>query len=315
MRIIRAPGCERLQPEECTRQSEFKAAKLSLAHCWHQYYGPGKSDASSKSQELGTLTHCLTLEPGEFEARYVVAPTASRASTDGVNALIQWCQERLEDVFAEWPDPPLEMRTIADRKSYLAILEELVTASGIVITTEAELEKARAMKAAIGKIPGAMAILTHPLAQFETTLLWRDWDTNCPCRATLDCMVPPCREFPQGIILDLKTTKCAALETFHRDIEQLCYHWQGDHYRRGFSAVFGTLPPYGWIAVENTAPHCAAYYGADEEILAIARREYLPLLVAITEARASGVWPGYPTECQLIGPSRWLARKHEGEVE
>lgn len=311
MRILYAPGCEDLQLEQCTRQSALKAAQQSLLHCWHQYYSPNRTNDSSPAQALGTLTHCLTLEPGEFASRYIVAPTASRTSTDGCDALIEFYTATCEDRFLETPE--FLGGKLADKRSYISALEALLTGAGFSLVSQSDLDAATQMHANLWKIPGIAAVLSHPLCQTEVTILWRDPETGLSCRVTLDIMVPPCPAFPCGIILDLKTTKDASFDAFRRDIEKYNYHWQADYYRRGFTALYGTVPPYGWAAVENTEPYLAAFYECEEDFMTIARREYLPLLVAISRAMETGVWPGYPIEPQKMGPSKWLARKHNME--
>lgn len=312
MTTLYAPGCEDLQLTQCTRQSALKAAQQSLLHCYHQYYAPDRTDDSSPAQSLGTLTHCLTLEPGEFSSRYVVAPVASMASLEGTGLLIDFYSAVLDDLFLDVPE--FLGGKLADRKAHIAVLGSAITGAGLLIVTEKERSAAGAMHASLWSIPGIAAILSHPLCRTEQTIIHRDSETDLPCRATLDIMVPPCREFPTGIILDLKTTQNAEFHAFRKSIEVYNYHWQADFYTRGFTAIYGTTPPYGWAAVESTEPYGAAFFECEEEFLTIARKEYLPYLKSISRAMETGVWPGYPKEPQKIGPSKWLVRKNEGEA-
>ena len=308
---IHAPGTEGILPDLCVRQSQLKVlAQSSLRHVWHQYLSPDRREESTRQQELGTLTHALTLEPEKFNDAFRVAPDVSLATIAGAQTLLAWLTEQAIDLFLPVSAPAGPK--LAELKASIEALQTLL-APHCTIVTEGALADARRMHAELWGYPQIARILAHPLLRTETRIIFRD--SGIPCQSTLDLHIPPCAEYPSGLIADLKSARSAHRATFLKQTEQLCYHWQADFYRRAFEAYYGTTPPYVWVVVENTAPFCANLIACGETLCEYARIEYYPHLQTLAGALASGDWPGYEYNASPAPPSQWMARRHErGEV-
>lgn len=309
MTVIHAPGCEHLRLETCIRQSALKRlAESSPRHVQAEYYS-GTTPESSEAQAKGTLLHTLVLEPGEYASRHRVRPNAARNTLDGCKALIEWYAEQLEEFML--PVPPLTGTGVKPMQAWFDLAHAALSKE-VTVTTQADLDDAQRMHAAVWSLEDAVAVLSHPGLQTEVTILWIDADTGAHCRATLDMFIAPCREWPQGLIVDLKTSRTAHPVGFGYQLEQLKYHWQADFYRRAFHAMFDHWPPYKWLVVENSGPvFGACLYECSEEYYPCARAEYEPLLTTLSDALTSGKWPGYPVPVVPLSPSRRMILRHE----
>ena len=305
---IHAPGCDDLAPELCVRQSQMKVlATSSLAHVWAQYIDPNRKPESTRQQELGTLVHALTLEHNRFNDAFRIAPDVNLTTLAGAQAMLAWLTEQANDLML--PVPPSTGLKLQEMRASITALQELL-APHCTIVAASELADARRMHANLWGFPQIAAILSRPDIQTETRLLWRN-ESGAPCQATLDLFIPPSAELPTGLIVDLKSARSAQRDAFLKQAEQLCYHWQADHYRRGFAAVYGVMPPYVWVVVENTIPFCANLIQCGDLLCEYARIEYYPHLQAISQALQTGVWPGYTYDPKPAEPSRWMMIRHE----
>lgn len=309
-----APGCEDIDPARAIRQSGLKLAETSLYHCWREQYASSRVERRSEALELGTLKHCLVLEPAEFERRYRVEPKATRSSLDGLAALIEFY-----GALCDWSgDTPAGL---GPRREVLTQLESAVPAD-IRIVDVAMLEKAHAVQRAVLSKPRAAALFRMPGILTEQQLVWRDPETDAPCQGTLDILIPPCDALPYGAIIDLKSTRDASARGFiggkhaapaqawrWSQVAKLRMHWQASFYSIGVMQVFETMHPplYGWIAVEDPATQeTVGLYEAAPWMLELGRREYLPYMDTIQEALATGVWPGYGEDFVTPAAPAWM---------
>lgn len=321
MTIIRAPGAEHLEPDQCIRQSMLKVYAQSPRHCWHRFFDPARVDDGTKSTELGTLVHTLLLEPATFGSKYTVAPKIDTRSADGLRQLIRWHLEiarsrNLKDV----PSDPDSSSKASELRDLMQRLEAL-TAPHITLISEDTRQTAHLMRDKVFALPLARELLEHPDGQAEVTILWIDPDTLAPCRATLDWLIPPCQRWPRGAVIDVKITYDAspgaflglvdgeARRWFSSHVHAYKYHWQADVYTRAYHAIFGTIPIYGWIAVENKPPHEPALYDASPWMLELAREEYLPHLEDIRSAMMYKQWPGYAATFVSAPKPAWMEKR------
>lgn len=306
---IHAPGCTDLAPALCVRQSQMKLlAGSSLAHVWSMYLDPARKEEPSRQQELGTLLHALTLEPSRFEEAFRIAPDCNLTTLAGAQILLAWLTEQAQDLLLPAP-APVGVK-LPELRASIAQLQDLLAPHCTIVTASA-LADARRMHASLWGFREIARILAHPGVQTETRIIWRDAASGAPCQATLDLHIAPCPAYPQGLIVDLKSARSAQRAAFLKQAEQLCYHWQADHYRRAFHAVYGVTPPYVWVAVENAAPFCANIIVCGDELCSYARAEYLPHLETLATALTTGDFPGYVYDPTPATPSRWMILRHE----
>ncbi len=107
-------------------------------------------------------------------------------------------------------------------------------------------------------------------------------------------------------------SRSAAPQDLGRRIESMAMEVQGALYvdviERLFPAMSGRVT-FRWVFCENEAPNAVTVAEIDATALHIGRRKLAAALHRWNEARASGVWPGYPAE--IIRPEfpEWAAKR------
>ena len=121
---------------------------------------------------------------------------------------------------------------------------------------------------------------------------------------------------PEGmdIVVDLKTTQDAG-PAFARSAYNFGYHAKAHHYRlvrRLVNVTMGepdVMPDYLWLAVESEPPHNVAIYEPDPDMAVVGERDWWRGINALKAAKASGEWPGLPTDILPLSPPAWVARQ------
>jgi hypothetical protein len=305
---IFAPGCESIPIELCVRQSHLKHA--TPYHAWQAC----KDDSSSPAQQLGTLVHRYVLEGGRD---ILVMPNASLNTLAGVQTHIEALYRHLMPLT---PSPSLPVRMGDLRRLYNELYNELEPS---LVASESDDREAQAIANAIQQHPTAGELLTDFALETEVQLVWIDAETGAYCQGTLDGLIRPgsSERFPDGLIVDLKTAQDASPERFagipdsfsRSAINRYGYHWQADHYSRGFEACFGSSPTYLIVAAETTdpSPDAVAVYEVPPWQRELARREYLERLRHFGHAFKSRRFPGYPSGIQTPPIPRWASKGDE----
>ena len=207
----------------------------------------------------------------------------------------------------------------------IAYPDEHVTASGAVSTkaaTVAWAEEQRALgltpvaPAQAARIDGmAEAVLKHETAgplferggNSEASVFSTDEDTGVDMRARFDYL--SLTGLP--VAVDLKTTaKTASVDGFTRTVADYGYDVQQAHYLR---TLRNRSIPFYFVVVEAEAPHLVGVHTLDIEWARMGEARVQRALELYATCTASGIWPGYPTEPQLISPPNWLVYQHEDE--
>ncbi|HSJ40675.1 MAG TPA: PD-(D/E)XK nuclease-like domain-containing protein, partial [Xanthobacteraceae bacterium] len=228
---------------------------------------------STPAQLAGELTHCGTLEPGEYPFRYAVGPEVSRATK-------------------EWKE------FAARHPNHVCI-------------KPAQHAAAMAQAASIRAHPEVGKLLAK--GEPEVSVFWRDPETGVYCQCRPDWVHPVGNEtMPGAILVDVKTYADASPAEFARQVGRMRYHWQAAWYSDGYAIATG-VPVVGFVfvAVETDWPYAACAVMLDEESLDVARRELRPLVRLFEECNASGQWPGYSPAIEQIELPRWYAARIE----
>jgi PDDEXK-like domain of unknown function (DUF3799) len=208
---------------------------------------------------FGSAFHTMILEPEKVESEIVVLPD-------------------------EWPTKAMCGRSIADQKEEFRLLNR-----GKAMLTAEQMQMARDMAKSMEAHTAANFLLRKGNGKPEVTALWTDADTGVDCRARFDWL----RE--DGLIVDLKTTRCAKPEAFERLAIEHRYHVQAAFYMEAYRRVTGNEPVgFAFVAVEKEPPYCACVYVSQPDFLQLGRIEFLKNLNTYAECRNSGEWPGYP---------------------
>jgi hypothetical protein len=217
----------------------------------------------------GTLCHCATLEPGEFDKRYVVGP-------EGVNKnTTKWKD------FVEASKP----RQVISSKQYAI---------------------AHGQAAALRSLPAVADVLDG--GECEISAYWIDKSSGLLCRCRPDCLnltfgTP---DAPAAMLLDVKTTQDASKAAVRNTIARYGYHHQAEWYSRGIAQAAG-MPVAGFIFafVEAAYPFACSAFEIDPEAYEVARRENREALALYTYCKRMESWPGYSPELDYVSLPRW----------
>lgn len=194
----------------------------------------------------------------------------------------------------------------------IVIPEELLATNGAASTKAAKdfMEQARSeglipIKAEVGNSVDAMveAVLAHPTAkalfeqegQAEASVFATDPVTGIEVRARFDYLAPIC--------VDLKTTaKDGSAAGFAKTVANFGYDVQRGHYLPTLEFATGERREMVFVVVETDAPHLVAVHQLDRDFVEMGEKKAQRARELFAECTASGIWPGYPTDVQLIIP-------------
>lgn len=127
------------------------------------------------------------------------------------------------------------------------------------------------------------------------------------CKAKPDVWISPCERYPQGLLVDLKTTTDASPEGFRRSSEEYGYHIQLAFYRMVLQRALGLsdAPPAVIIAVEKKYPFMVNIFPVSDEALRVGEEEALRLLEKVRKCTTANHWPGYDESMQPLTLSSW----------
>lgn len=238
------------------------------------FYGrhidPARPAPKERGGQLeGSLTHCAVLEPDEFGKRYIVGPDVS------TRAVKAW-----KDFEAANP--------------------------GKVCIKPGEYDTAMRQADGVRRLPEVAEALQRGRA--EVSAYWTDALTGelCRCRPDWahDCGVG------QTILLDVKTCSDASPAEFRRQIARKRYHVQDAFYTDGYAAASGReVLAFVFVAVESEWPFAACALMLDEPGKAQGRADYRRNLNTYAECRASGVWPGYSSQIEIVNLPAWATKE------
>lgn len=184
----------------------------------------------------------------------------------------------------------LDRRTTAGKQKYADIMAD----AGLkTVVKHADVEKARAMRKAVEQ-HFVWKYLKHGAA--EGSSFWKDGGLDCKVR--LDWVEST---DIGNIIIDYKTSKCAAREAFARQMNNLNYHVQTAHYNEGYKAAHGEeAHAFLFVAQDKKAPFAVGAYMVDPAAVKTGRLKRQKALDIIRTGRETGYWPGYTDKIELI---------------
>lgn len=181
--------------------------------------------------------------------------------------------------------PDINRRSKAGKAAYHEF--EIISANKTIIT-DALYEKAWIM---------AHNVIDHPEAKdfiegglIEKSIYWIDEDTEILCKARPDIWF-------DNVIVDLKTTKCAAMNKFKWSVIDFGYHVQAAMMLDGIKANGLKVPEsYMFITVEKKRPFLVTVYFLSDEKIQEGRLIYKRQLEVYALCKATDTWSGYQNE-------------------
>lgn len=168
------------------------------------------------------------------------------------------------------------------------------------------------MAAALRAHPFAAALFRPGSGKPEQSLFWTDPAADVWRRARLDWLPNPRRG--RTLVADYKTAKSAAPDEIERAIHQYGYHIQGAFYRAGLS-MLGIADDAAFLLVvqEKTPPYLVTVAEVDAMAMRIGEALARQAIDLYAECRASGRWPGYSDDVELIGLPGWVEHRYTRE--
>jgi len=167
--------------------------------------------------------------------------------------------------------------------------------AGKVILSQAEADKAEAIRAAVARHPIAAPLVYGPGVQRELELTWRYGQRACASHVDI---------YKRGShVADLKLLKDVAPDRLQRVAFWSHYHAQLAMYVTAAEALgHGTPPAQYLIAVENTPPHAVTVLQLDTDALELGRRQIGAWMSQLQVSEESATWPAYSQSVVTLSP-------------
>lgn len=202
---------------------------------------------------IGRATHCLILEHDCFDERYVLGPK-------------------------------FDKRTKAGKEAFEIFVSNL---NGKEPIEQDVFDRLYAMRNSVLAHPSASGLISEGTA--EVTIIWTDEMTGLLCKARIDWI-------PRNVertLMDLKTTKDAEAHPFTQSCIYYGYARQAAFYLDGMQALSQPYDLFGFVAVEQEAPHRCETYTLDNAFIDFGRQQYRDLMTVELACRESGEYPAY----------------------
>jgi len=236
---------------------------------------------STPDQEFGTYVHSLCLESEKIVDEYYVMPQGiDRRTTEGKKLFAEFGKTH-KTVKYEDNEQALEMvKSIFDHEYGKLILGELGFPEHTIVWEE--------------KIETEDGV-------FITVV----------CKVRLDYFIYPCELFPNGLIIDLKTTTDAD-DGFEKQAYNLQYHISAALYCRGVKIHLGLdqVPPFVFLAVEKDDPYEVKSHVASDDMLQKGWTECLRGLKKYAIGISTGIWDGLSKESSEINLPRYAKENY-----
>jgi hypothetical protein len=166
-----------------------------------------------------------------------------------------------------------------------------------------------AMARRIDEHPIASALFAAGQGQAEQSLFWLDERFEVWRRARLDWLPNGISSSGRLIIPDYKTAARVDQESIAKAIHNFRYAMQADRYCDAVEALgLAEQPVFLFVFQEKTAPYLVQVIELDGLFRRIGRDDNRQALEVFAECQATGEWPGYSNDIELIEPPAWVAK-------
>lgn len=257
---------EEYQEIDAVNISSLKMMRRSPAH---YFQAITEQETENNNLLLGSLVHCLILQPETFDATYIEVPKIDRRTKEG-----------------------------KEQADYIARKCDL---EGLIPVAYELAEEARIIAKQAGNHPYFRLFHTDTSRQ-EISLTWTNRGVDCKGR--IDHYDPKTKT-----ITDIKTTKDASPEEFSKSIYNFGYHNQAAWYIDGCKENGLEVEDYILFVIEKDAPYCIVVYRLNQQDIALARAENDRFLSQLIQCRKEKHFVGYPEEIQEITIPTWAVAR------
>lgn len=287
---------EKMSNEEYHARPEFSSSQLkdmlrSGAHFYSNHVLKEVERESKASMDFGTLAHTLFLEPDQFEAEFAVLPEdAPKRPTETM-------------LKAKNPSP--------DTLGKIEFWENFEAEhAGKIIVTAEQIQGAQRIVENLKQL-SMYAEMQNNFGMAEASIFFTDPAFDLELRIRPDWHIAPCKAFPFGLILDLKTTTDARPNAFSKKCGDFGYDLSAAMYREGFQEYYRTeqKPPFIFLVAESSIPFNVKQYQASELFLSVGETRYNKAKELLAESLLINEWDGYSLELEEIFLPSYLTKQ------
>lgn len=186
--------------------------------------------------------------------------------------------------------------------------------AGLIPLLTHEHETVKEMADAIRRHPIASILFDPANGKPEQSIFWFDEEFGVMRRSRLDWLPNPSSS-GRLIVVDYKSAASAEPNAFARSAANFGYHAQDDFYREAVRAVgLGDEDTaFLFVVQEKNPPYLVTVIELDAEAKQIGRDRNRRALEIYRDCSASGYWPGYSDEIELVSLPRWAGYAHAKE--
>lgn len=287
---------EKMSNDEYHARPEFSSSQLkdmlrSGAHFYSNHVLKEVERESKKAMDFGTLAHTLFLEPDQFEAEFAVLPEdAPKRPTETM-------------LKAKNPSP--------DTLGKIAFWENFEAEhAGKIIVTAEQIQGAQRIVENLKQL-SMYAEMQNNFGMAEASIFFTDPAFDLELRIRPDWHIAPCKAFPFGLILDLKTTTDARPNAFSKKCGDFGYDLSAAMYREGFLEYYRTeqKPPFIFLVAESSIPFNVKQYQASDLFLSVGETRYNKAKELLAESLLINEWDGYSLELEEIFLPSYLTKQ------
>lgn len=263
---------EHMSNDEYHSRPEFSSSQLkdmlrSGAHFYSHNIIKEHERETKKHLDFGTLAHTLFLEPEQFENEFVVGPKFDRRTKVGKEEAAAWEANNIGKIIIDHDQLDGAMR-IAENLRTLSSYKDMQNNYGMA----------------------------------EASIFFIDPVFDLSLRVRPDWHIAPCSAFPNGLILDVKTSTDARPFKFSRSCADFGYDLSASMYREGFQQYYGTedKPDFIFLVAESSAPFLVKQYKASDLFLSVGDARYSRSKALLAESVLVNEWPGYCKDLEEI---------------
>lgn len=272
---------EHMSNEEYHASPEFSSSQLkdilrSSAHFYSNNILKENERESKKHLDFGTLAHTLFLEPEQFENEFVIGPKFDRRTKEGKAEAAAW---------------------------------EAANQGKIIIDQEM-LEGATRIAENLRSLSSYEIMQNNP-GMAEASIFYTDPIYGLNLRVRPDYHIIPCDEFPNGLIMDVKTSTDARPFKFSKSCADFGYDISAAMYREGFQQYYKTeeMPEFFFLVAESSAPFNVKQYRASSLFLSIGEQRYNKAKELLAESLIINEWKGYSTDLEDITLPQYMLKQ------
>ncbi len=287
---------EKMSNDEYHARPEFSSSQLkdmlrSGAHFYSNHVLKEVERESKAAMDFGTLAHTLFLEPDQFEAEFAVLPEdAPKRPTETM-------------LKAKNPSP--------DTLGKIAFWENFEAEhAGKIIVTAEQIQGAQRIVENLKQL-SMYAEMQNNFGMAEASIFFTDPAFDLELRIRPDWHIAPCKAFPFGLILDLKTTTDARPNAFSKKCGDFGYDLSAAMYREGFQEYYRTeqKPPFIFLVAESSIPFNVKQYQASDLFLSVGETRYNKAKELLAESLLINEWDGYSLELEEIFLPSYLTKQ------